>query len=1247
MSEERFYYSALEAELAAAPMQPASIETWTQYLGGKVNQGKVKADELKYTCLIEQMPELADDSKIRKADLNSMQHETQNGMQLSFEISHILEQNVKAGQQLFSFAPLYSLDTRENSDFAQAVNSVANGEKVTGYIKLGTTPEVLKLLTVPDLEVTVGGAVLHKAILGKHNIAPEVLKQLPREINNPVAIMLSRTQENSYVVLTELTEKEKNTDKPVIAALHVKKIRNNLELINIASVYGRSQSQIKKGLEHDLLYWHKTKGSQFLNRLALQLRPGFDSVSENLSVKDIKSDSDLSQEKYHQTKALLTEKLGDAARLITLTDKLPDGAPLLGEGVHLRGSREHGQTYLNPERIHPLYDSSGKEILSRDERVLWVAHHELFHRGISVIGAEVMRTELEKADRNDFVHQLANAITAERQQIAPEAAPRTRLEAVEEALAEIHAARQNQRMDALIARYQTHNPALQAPKEQTGWHARFSTYAKTVKNTLNRLSGRETEISHQDITALIRRVSGQAAQEILTPELQRDKRHSVAPRYEHTATTNAGASLCLNIDGLCAREIGKAAYKAIEGDIQKLPELSKALAAKGYKLDERALLAAAGHPITLQDAFTKAVSKAPAKNPAAPAQTYDKKADLNSMQHETQNGMQLSFEISHILEQNVKAGQQLFSFAPLYSLDTRGNSRFMQAIDRIVTGDYDKSVFIQMGSTPEPLLLVGAENTRISIHSFVLEKAMGEYLNLPKRHNKNQHNVSPETMKKLPQSLNDPVAIFKSINPRNGETAYIVLTELVEINKQTQEPKPLIAAFHLEKTKKGLNITNIKSVYGRTRQQIQKAIANDLLYWHTEKGQQLSYAFGLQLSSKLRNKADLLGFDTTTLNNLSQSDTEKGRQFLNTHPLQLHWDLTSEADLIKTQHDLSQEKYHQTKALLTEKLGDAARLITLTDKLPDGAPLLGEGVHLRGSREHGQTYLNPERIHPLYDSSGKEILSRDERVLWVAHHELFHRGISVIGAEVMRTELEKADRNDFVHQLANAITAERQQIAPEAAPRTRLEAVEEALAEIHAARQNQRMDALIARYQTHNPALQAPKEQTGWHARFSTYAKTVKNTLNRLSGRETEISHQDITALIRRVSGQAAQEILTPELQRDKRHSVAPRYEHTATTNAGASLCLNIDGLCAREIGKAAYKAIEGDIQKLPELSKALAAKGYKLDERALLAAAGHPITLQDAFTKAVSKAPAKNPAAPALPIRQPVKTAEISEMNR
>ncbi|WP_303013557.1 LPD38 domain-containing protein, partial [Rodentibacter pneumotropicus] len=188
----------------------------------------------------------------------------------------------------------YSLNENADSDFAKAVNDVANGNAVNRYVQVGTTPNVLKMLGLPDVRVTISGQVLHKVMQGKHNVTAETLKQLPKQINNPVAVMRSATQDNSYVVLTELVEDDNGKDKPVIAALHLKKSSQGLELISIASVYGRSYSQIQRGLDNDLLYWNKTKGSQFLTAFGLQL-PSHMQSNTNLSTDNIKTETDLSQ----------------------------------------------------------------------------------------------------------------------------------------------------------------------------------------------------------------------------------------------------------------------------------------------------------------------------------------------------------------------------------------------------------------------------------------------------------------------------------------------------------------------------------------------------------------------------------------------------------------------------------------------------------------------------------------------------------------------------------------------------------------------------------------------------------------------------------------------------------------------------------------------------------------------------------------------------------------------------------------
>ena len=75
----------------------------------------------------------------------------------------------------------------------------------------------------------------------------------------------------------------------------------------------------------------------------------------------------------------------------------------------------------------------------------------------------------------------------------------------------------------------------------------------------------------------------------------------------------AEAVLLPDLSPLCPREIGKTTYKAIDGDMNKLPQVKAALAQQGYQLDER-LFAGLSHPLQGQGAFTRAVSKQPVVN---------------------------------------------------------------------------------------------------------------------------------------------------------------------------------------------------------------------------------------------------------------------------------------------------------------------------------------------------------------------------------------------------------------------------------------------------------------------------------------------------------------------------------------------------------------------------------------------------------------------------------------------------------
>ena len=95
----------------------------------------------------------------------------------------------------------------------------------------------------------------------------------------------------------------------------------------------------------------------------------------------------------------------------------------------------------------------------------------------------------------------------------------------------------------------------------------------------------------------------------------------------------------------------------------------------------------------------------------------------------------------------------------------------MQGLAMVMAGEYPRR-FFPMGKTPPVLRMVGMPDVRISVHAHVLYKAVADFLGLPKKSNKNRHNVSPDVMKQLPAQINDPVAIFTTSNPRTKERAF-------------------------------------------------------------------------------------------------------------------------------------------------------------------------------------------------------------------------------------------------------------------------------------------------------------------------------------------------------------------------------------------------------------------------------------------------------------------------------------------
>lgn len=415
-----------------------------------------------------------------------------------------------------------SLNENVDSDFAKAVDTTIQGGKPSRqYIPMGTTPDALKMLGLPDTKVLVSRDVLRKVMLDKHNVTAETLKQLPKQINHPIAIMKSAPQatHDGYVVLTELLGKNISTgsDEPIISALHLKNTKDGLEVINIASVYGKNLDGLQNMLNHDLAYWNKTKGSQFIESFGLQLPSKIDSKMMSQSLDNIKTEADLSQyqaskndqvskfnPEVQRAQEILNQTFGKAAEHIevaTFANPPKDVRHLITSDV---------EGWFNPKtgKVTLIADSiNATKTMSKEERLQFVAWHEMAHRGINVGYKGSYDSLMQDVGKNKAISQIADAIQTQRKN-TDDLAATNRSVAIEEAIAEMMAAHETGKWNELESRYGVEIKKGQRQSTKS-WLAMT---AQKIKNFLSKFFGveRATQFSDEDVLNLVARIKQSA-----------------------------------------------------------------------------------------------------------------------------------------------------------------------------------------------------------------------------------------------------------------------------------------------------------------------------------------------------------------------------------------------------------------------------------------------------------------------------------------------------------------------------------------------------------------------------------------------------------------------------------------------------------------------------------------------------------------------------------------------------------------
>ncbi len=162
---------------------------------------------------------------------------------------------------------VYDRETVEN--YRNQIDGTFDGSlPVNRLIELGNTPDVLQQYGADNLPLRMTQQAARKIAYpegymgGKHNLGIPALKQLQQQLNDPIAVLKSRTQNNSLVVLTEWNDTSGN---PVIAAVHLNKQGIVDDVNTVASAYGKRNLTALLGENNENVVY--TKENKSINQL--------------------------------------------------------------------------------------------------------------------------------------------------------------------------------------------------------------------------------------------------------------------------------------------------------------------------------------------------------------------------------------------------------------------------------------------------------------------------------------------------------------------------------------------------------------------------------------------------------------------------------------------------------------------------------------------------------------------------------------------------------------------------------------------------------------------------------------------------------------------------------------------------------------------------------------------------------------------------------------------------------------------
>lgn len=347
----------------------------------------------------------------------------------------------------------FSRSEQTKSAFENRIDALFGGAKANlKGVRVLDKSDLLDMLGYGGMPVELNES---KVVLNRKNhpeMTAQQWKKVPKWLDNPVAVLKSKTHDKRLVFVPD----ELIDGAPVY--LVVEPNSRGLDIHVLVNGYAKdgNPQQTFRDIWRDLAngnteFVDSKKARELLGRSGLQL-PRLPSLNTSrkkiLTEKNLqgyrKSEkTDTGQQHAESIKKRLAESIGRLAEQVdvaAVSETAPDKAQmLLSERVEGWFDGRTGKITLVAENLTP-------------ERAVWVAWHELGHRGFAADGFAKYRAELERADGNSLIRRIADAVQEEREGTG-DAAASVRSAAVEEAIVELYAAQRTGDWSGIENRY--------------------------------------------------------------------------------------------------------------------------------------------------------------------------------------------------------------------------------------------------------------------------------------------------------------------------------------------------------------------------------------------------------------------------------------------------------------------------------------------------------------------------------------------------------------------------------------------------------------------------------------------------------------------------------------------------------------------------------------------------------------------------------------------------------------------------